>query len=102
MFFFFCFITFNFFNFLLRVIFFICRFFIGFGLGIYTTICLNLDCEYLPSENKGFRLQVVWVSFSFANLFLIYYVMILMPNFQSFQLKKVLSISEKTSYLFYN
>ena len=77
-----------------RAIFFICRFFIGFGLGIYTPICLNLYCEYLPSENRGFRLQVVWVSFSVANLFLIYIVMILMPNFQSFQLKKVLLISE--------
>ena len=77
-----------------RGIFFICRFCIGFGLGIYTPICLNLYCEYLPSENRGFRLQVVWVSFSVANIFLIYIVMILMPNFQSFQLKKVLLISE--------
>ena len=38
-----------------KAIFFICRLLIGFLLGIYTPICLNLYCEYLPSKNRGFR-----------------------------------------------
>ena len=77
-----------------KAIFFICRLLIGFLLGIYTPICLNLYCEYLPSKNRGFRLQVVWVAYSISNIIFLFIVILFMPKFEIINLKKVLLISE--------
>ena len=80
--------------FLEEIIFFICRFIIGFALGIHIPIMINLLGEYVPSNSRGFRLQLIYAFFAIGPLFMVIVSLFIMPQLETYQLRKVLLICE--------
>lgn len=71
------------------IIFSICRFFIGYGVGISVPLTLNVLCEYLPIKARSYTLTAVWASFGLGQAFVAIFMLIFMPNFEVYQVKNV-------------
>jgi AAHS family benzoate transporter-like MFS transporter len=64
------------------IIFTLCRFLVGFGLGVIVPVSLNLLAEYLPVKNRALVLTGVWTGFPIGGLFLLYSMLWIMPNLE--------------------
>ncbi len=94
-----CSLTFLIFHFIMSfflqsTLFFICRFIIGFALGIHVPIMINLLGEYVPSNSRGFRLQLIYAFFAIGPLFMVIVSLFIMPQLETSQLRNVLLICE--------
>lgn len=71
----------------------LCRFIIGFALGIIVPISLSLLSEYLPIKYRAFVLTSVWASYNIGQLSLSIIMYNIMPNFETNKLRLTLIIA---------
>jgi MFS transporter, AAHS family, benzoate transport protein len=64
------------------IFFALCRFTIGFGVGLVVPIALNILAEYLPLKNRSLVLTGVWAGWSLGSLLLSCTMLIIMPNLE--------------------
>jgi MFS family permease len=65
------------------IVFAILRFFIGFSLGLFEPVTLNILAEYLPIKHRASILTSVWVGFQGGAIYLLFIIAGIMPNYES-------------------
>lgn len=65
------------------ICFAICRFIIGFSLGLIVPVSLNLLTECLPIKNRSLVLTCIWIAFSIGNLYNLLLMIGFMPYLQA-------------------
>lgn len=65
------------------IIFGICRFVAGFGLGLIVPTTINLLTEFLPLQNRALVLTSIWVGFGLGAIYLQISMLCIMPNLEA-------------------
>lgn len=73
-------------------IFTICRFFLGYGIGVVVPLVLNVLCEYLPKNGRSYTLSAVWSSFAIGQALVAIFMLNLMPKFEINQVKNIFNM----------
>lgn len=81
------------------IVFAVCRFIIGFGVGLIVPIALNILAEYLPMKNRALVLTGVWAGWSIGSLILSCIMLIIMPNLEVSKLGLTIGLSSGLPFL---